>query len=98
MDLSKKNLMIYGIIIGVMLFFIGISINITMGPTTEEYKLPAQLSSIVKLSGIGIATLAIFIGGIFIEEIEMINRVLLAVFGLVLLILNIAIISLVPYY
>ena len=98
MKLDKKNIMLLGIAVGVMLFFIGIALNITMGPTTEDNKLPAQVSSIVKLSGIGIATLSIFVGGIFIDKLEMIPRVLLAVFGLVLLILNIIIISLVPYY
>lgn len=98
MELNKKNLMIIGIGLGVMLFFIGIALNIALGPTTSTDKLPAQVSSIVKLTGIGIATLSIFIGGIFIEKIQMVTRILLAVFGLVLLILNIAIISLVPYY
>ena len=81
-----------------MLFFVGIALNIVMGPTTEDYKLPAQVSSIVKLTGIGMATLSIFIGGIFIDKLEIITKVLLAIFGLVLLILNIAIISLVSYY
>ena len=81
-----------------MLFFVGIALNIVMSPTTEDYKLPAQVSSIVKLTGIGMATLSIFIGGIFIDKLEIITKVLLAIFGLVLLILNIAIISLVSYY
>jgi len=98
MELNKKNIMLFGIVIGVMLFFIGIAINIVMGPATDDYKLNLQVSSIVKLTGIGMATLSVFIGGIFIDKLEMITRVLLSIFGLVLLILNIAIISLVTYY
>ena len=98
MKMDKKNFMIFGIEIGIMLFFIGIAINIAFGPTTLTYRTPQQVSSIIKLLGIGFATLSIFIGGIFIEKMELVTRVLLVVFGVVLLCVNIAIISLVPYY
>ena len=96
--MNKKDLMILGIEIGIMLFFIGIALNIVLGPTTQTYRAPQQVSSFVKLAGMGIATLSIFIGGIFIEKMEIVTRVLLVVFGVVILCVNIAIISLVPYY
>jgi len=98
MKLNKKNLMILGIEIGIMLFFIGIALNIAMGPTTTLYRTPQQVSSFVKLAGMGLATLSILLGGIFIEKIELTTRVLLVVFGVVILCINIGIISLVPYY
>jgi len=98
MEMNKKNLMILGIEIGVMLFFLGIAINIVLGPTTDDYKLPQQLSSFIKLGGMGLATLSIFIGGIFIEKLELVTRILFVIFGTIILVLNIAIISLVPYY
>jgi hypothetical protein len=96
--MNKKNLMILGIEIGVILFFIGVALNIALGPTTDNNKMPQQVSSFVKLVGMGITTLSIFIGGIFIEKMELVTRILLVVFGVILLSLNIAIISLVPYY
>lgn len=98
MELNKKNLMILGIGSGVMLFFIGIASNILMGPATDDYRLPVQASSILKLTGTGMVTLAILVGGIFIEKLEIYTRLLLSIFGLCLLIINIAIISLAPYY
>jgi len=98
MKINKKNLMILGIEIGVMLFFIGIAINIALGPTTLTYRAPQQISSMIKLIGMGLATLSIFIGGIFIDRMELVTRVLLVIFGVVILCVNIAIISLVPYY
>jgi len=96
--LTKKKLMIYGIIIGVMLFFLGVALNIALGPTTNDHKAPQQISSFIKLGGMGIATLSILIGGIFIERMELVTRILLAIFGLVLLTINIVIISFVSYY
>ena len=98
MKMNKKDLMILGIEIGIMLFFIGVALNIALGPTTLTYRTPQQISSFVKLAGMGIATLSILIGGIFIEKMEIVTRVLMVVFGVVILCVNIAIISLVPYY
>ena len=98
MEMNKKNLMILGIVIGVMLFFLGIALNIVLGPATVEDRTSAQVSSFVKLAGAGIFTLAIFIGGIFIESMWIVTRILLVVFGLTLLLVNIGIISLVTYY
>ena len=98
MKLNKKYLMILGIEIGVMLFFIGIALNIAMGPTTTLHRTPQQVSSFVKLAGMGLATLSILLGGIFVEKFELTTRVLLVVFGVVILCINIGIISLVPYY
>jgi len=96
--MSKKDLMILGIEIGVMLFFIGVAVNIALGPTTLTYRTPQQISSFIKLIGMGFATLSILIGGIFIDKFEIVTRVLLVVFGVVILCVNIGIISLVPYY
>jgi len=96
--MDKKSLMILGIEVGVMLFFIGIALNIVLGPTTDDNKMPQQVSSIAKLTGMGLATLSILIGGIFIEKMELVTRILLVVFGIVLLCINIAIISIVHYY
>ena len=49
MKLTKMKIMILGIEFGVMLFFIGIALNIAMGPTTESHRLPQQVSALVKL-------------------------------------------------
>ena len=96
--MERKDLMILGIELGVLLFFIGIASNFALGETTITYRTPQQVSSFLKLLGMGIATLSILLGGIFINRLEMVTRVLLVVFGVVLLCVNIGIISLVPYY
>ena len=96
--MNKKSIMILGIEIGIMMFFIGIALNIALGPTTDDNRMPQQVSSFIKLSGTGIATLSILIGGIFIEKMELVTRILLSIFGLVLLLINIVIILLVSYY
>jgi len=98
MDINKKNLMILGIGFGVLFFFFGIAPNILLGPATEDYRLPVQIASIFKLTGTGMVTLSILVGGIFIEKLDMYTRLLLSIFGLCLLVINVAIISLLPYY
>ena len=91
--MNKKQLIIFGLIIGIMLFFIGLASYIALGPSTAEYILPKQVSAVLKLSGMGFICISMIIGGFFVEDINKDARGLLLIFGLVFLILNIFIIS-----
>jgi hypothetical protein len=91
--MNKKNLIILGLIIGIMLFFIGLATYIALGPSTQEYIYPMQVSAVFKLTGMGCICIAMIVGGFFIEDFEKNDRSFLLIFGIVFLILNIFIIS-----
>jgi hypothetical protein len=90
--------MILGLGGGIMLFFIGIAAYIILGPSTDIYILPKQVSSVIKLTGMGIVCIAMIIGGFFIEKIERDTKLLLLLFGVILLLLNIFLFSSSRYY
>ena len=48
MKINKKNLIILGLAGGIMLFFIGMATYIAMGPSTDTYVLPRQISSLMQ--------------------------------------------------
>jgi len=98
MHLQKKTLMLYGLAFGVMLFFIGMAANIALGPSTEEYLLPHQVSSLIKLTGMAFITISMIIGGFFVEHIDKDTKTLLVIFGVIILLLNIFLISSTTYY
>ncbi|MBN1861695.1 MAG: hypothetical protein JW840_09575 [Candidatus Thermoplasmatota archaeon] len=95
---SKNIPMIVGLGGGIMLFFIGMAVNIILGPSTETYLLPKQISSVIKLSGMGLVCISMIVGGFFIEKIEKDTKILLLVFGVILLLLNIFLFSSTRYY
>lgn len=95
---NKKFLMILGLGGGIMLFFIGMAAYIILGPSTDTYLLPKQISSILKLSGMGIVCISMIVGGFFIEKIEKDTKLLLLLFGVFILILNIFLFSSSRYY
>ena len=98
MELNKKNLMILGLAGGIMLFFIGLAIYFAMGPSTDDYLLPRQVSAVIKLTGMGIVCISMIVGGFFVEKLEKDTKSLLLIFGLILLLLNIFILSFTEYY
>lgn len=98
MELNKRKYVIYFLAIGIMLFFIGIALNIVLGPTTDDYKLPQQVSSVVKLSGMGLICISLLIGGIFVNDFPNETRALMIIFGFALLAINIFIMSVVKFY
>ena len=81
-----------------MFFFIGIALNIVLGPTTDTNKLPQQVSSVVKLSGMGFICISLLIGGIFVNDFPKESRVLMIIFGFALLAVNIFIMSIIKFY
>jgi threonine/homoserine efflux transporter RhtA len=93
MNWNKKNLMILGLAGGIMLFFIGMAVYIALGPSTATYLLPMQVSSVIKLTGMGIVCICMIVGGFFVEKLERDTKLLLVFFGVILLLMNIFIFS-----
>jgi hypothetical protein len=93
MQWNKKTLVIFGLASGIMLFFIGMATYIAIGPSTDTYLLPKQLSSLIKLTGMGIVCICMIVGGFFVEKIEKETKLLLLLFGVILLLLNIFLFS-----
>ena len=93
MKMNKKNLMILGLTSGIMLFFLGMATYIAMGPSTETYLLPRQISSVIKLTGMGIVCISMIVGGFFVEKLDKDTKTLLLIFGVILLLMNIFIFS-----
>ena len=98
MQWNKKNLMIIGLAGGIMLFFLGMATYIALGPSTDTYKLPQQLSALIKLSGMGIVCISMVVGGFFIDKLDKDTKILLLIFGVILLLLNIFLFSTSHYY
>jgi hypothetical protein len=95
---NKKFLMIIGLGGGIMLFFIGMAAYIILGPSTETYLFPKQVSSVIKLTGMGIVCISMIVGGFFMEKMEKDTKLLLLLFGVILLLLNIFLLSSSRYY
>lgn len=93
MKINKKNIMLLGLACGVMLFFFGIGIYILLGPSGEDYLLPKQVSSFFKFGGMGLICMSMIIGGFFVDDIEKDTKTLLLIFGIVLLLINIFVLS-----
>jgi hypothetical protein len=93
MKMNKKNLMILGLAGGIMLFFLGMATYIAMGPSTDTYLLPRQISSVIKLTGMGIVCISMIVGGFFVEKLDKDTKTLLLIFGVILLLMNIFIFS-----
>ena len=96
--MNKHDLMIVGLGFGIILFFIGIGIYFLLGPSTENNLIPQQISSLIKLSGMGILVISMIVGGFFDEKIDKDTKSLLLLFGVILLLMNIVIMSSSRFY
>lgn len=96
--MNKKNLSIFCLGLGILIFFFGIGIYFLLGPSTEDYRLPQQISSIIKLAGMGLIVISMIVAGFFVEKIEQDTKIMLLIFGIILLIVNIMLMSIPGYY
>lgn len=96
--MNKHNLTVFGLGAGIIIFFFGIGIFFLLGPATESNMLPQQISSVIKLSGMGLIVMSMIVGGFFVEKFEKDTKNLLLLFGVILLLLNIIIMSSSGYY
>lgn len=93
MQLDKMNLIVLGIGGGILLFFIGLAAYFALGPSTTDYLLPRQISSVIKLTGMGILCISMIVGGFFIDKLDKDTKSILIIFGFLLLLLNIFVVS-----
>ena len=97
MKVNKKNMMILSLVAGIMLFFIGMGTYILLGPSTDTYLLPSQVASIIKLTGMGLVCISMIVGGFFVEKLDKDVKSLLLIFGVILLLINIFVLSYAEY-
>jgi hypothetical protein len=83
---KNKDIIMLGIIIGIGFFFIGAIIS-NVFLSSEEDLLPYKISALIKLTGLGLLTSSLIVGGIIVEEIDKNLKLLLFVLGLILLII-----------
>jgi hypothetical protein len=86
LKIKNKELIIIGIILGIALYFIGMMIS-NVFPSDQESLLTYKVQGFIKLLGLGFITASMVVGGIIIENIDKNLRMLLLIFGLVLLII-----------
>jgi len=84
--MNYKDMVMYGLIIGIGLFFVGAIINNAF-PSTETDLLSYKVSGFIKLLGIGMVTTSMVIGGIIMDQADKNLRTLLLLLGLVLVII-----------
>ena len=93
MKLSKKKVMVFGLGCGILLFFFGLGLYILLGPSSTTNQLPRQVSSAVKLSGMGLICICLLVGALFAEGIDSDTKTLMLIFGIIILLVNIFILS-----
>ena len=86
MKMKTKEIIMLGMVIGIGIFFIGSMIGHSF-PSDSENLLSYKISAFLKLFGIGILTASMVVGGIIIEKIDRNLKMLLFIFGLILLII-----------
>jgi hypothetical protein len=86
MKVTMKNVIMYGLIVGIACFFIGAIIS-NVYPSSSTNLLSYKISSSIKLLGIGVVISSMIVGGIYIENIDKNIKLLLLLLGLVLLII-----------
>ena len=85
-NMKNKDLIMFGIIIGIMFFFIGAIIS-NIFPSTESDLTSYKVSSFIKLIGMGFLVSSMVVGGIIIKDIDNNLKLLLLLLGLILLII-----------
>ena len=83
--MKNKDLIMLGIIVGIAFIFIGAIIS-NVFPSSESDMIGYQVSAFIKMIGIGFLVCSMVVGGIIVEDIDKNIRMLLLLFGLILLI------------
>jgi len=86
LGMKNKDIVMMGIIIGIIFFFVGAIIG-NVFPSTESNLLSYKVAATIKLLGIGILITSMIIGGVILQHIENNLRLLLLLLGLILLII-----------
>ena len=96
--MNMKNSVIISLGAGILIFFFGIGIYFILGPSTAENLIPRQVSAVIKLIGMGIICISLIVGGFFVENIDKDTKILMLIFGILLLLMNIFIMSSSSFY
>jgi MFS family permease len=86
MKMTMKNLVMLGLIVGISLFFIGAMIS-NVFPSSTTDLLSYKISGSIKLLGIGAVVSSMVVGGVYVEDLDKNYRLILLLFGLVLLVI-----------
>ncbi|MFH1101856.1 MAG: hypothetical protein V1726_07460 [Methanobacteriota archaeon] len=84
--LKLKTVFIWGLILGIALFFVGMIIS-NVFPSSETDLLSYKVSASIKLVGLGLLVGSMIVGGVFVEDLDKNLKMLLLLLGLVLLII-----------
>jgi hypothetical protein len=84
--MSDKDLIMFGIIVGIAFFFVGAIIT-NVFPSSDSNLVPFKTSAVIKLLGLGLLTTSMVVGGLEIKDIDANLKTLLLMLGLVLLII-----------
>jgi MFS family permease len=84
--MKNKDLIMFGIIIGIALIFIGAIVNKVFPSSSEDF-IAYRVQAFIKMIGFGFLTSSMVVGGIIIEEVDKNQRILLLIFGLILLLI-----------
>lgn len=91
--MEKKNLIALGVFGGIMIFFIGLASFIALGPATTEEPIAYKISTTIKLAGMGLLCMSLIGGGVTVDELDKDVRNLMMIFGTVILLISIAMLS-----
>lgn len=91
--MEKKNLIAIMVFVGVMTFFIGLASFIALGPATTNEPIAYKISTTIKLAGMGLLCISLIGGGVTIDELDKDIRSLMIIFGVVILLISIAMLS-----
>ena len=96
--MNKKNSLVLGMGLGILIFFFGIGIYFIFGPSSADNLFPVQISAVFKLTGMCLICTSLLVGGFFIENIDRATKILMLIFGILLLLLNIFFMSSSNFY
>jgi len=84
--MKNKDLIMFGVIIGIGLIFLGAIIN-NVFPSSSSDMIGYKVQAFIKMIGFGFLTSSMVVGGIIIEEVDKNQRTLLLIFGLIILLI-----------
>lgn len=92
-EIEPRDLVIIGIFIGIMLFFVGLASFIILGPGSPTNPAPYKISTSIKIMGMLLVCVSMIVGGVIIDEFDKDMRFLLVLFGVVILFINVLLVS-----
>lgn len=86
LGMKNKDMIMFGLIIGIALLFIGAIVS-NVFPSSAEDLVGYKVSAFLKMVGLGFFVGTLIVGGIIVEDIDKNIKMLLLIFGLLILII-----------